>query len=140
MSGYPLYTVKKPIYAIYYAGGYQILKGYDFKEFFGDSIVYDKISYNFSLPLSKNLNFLGISFSILTLKFYLENAKLGDENIFYNLDNIKSCLGSGVEYNVTFFKILPMKLEIVLAQAIDNRSPKLYFTIATTYYTWNSAK
>lgn len=134
--GYPIYSNQKPLSEIYYLGGYQILKGYRYKEFFSEAMIYNQLKYNIPIAKTKELNFLGITFSILTWYTFLEIAKIGDKNIFNNNENFKSCFGSGLDYNFTIFKILPIRISLTLAQSFENISPQLHATISTTYYTW----
>ncbi len=137
--GYPLYSNNKPLSEIYYLGGYKMLKGYKFKEFQADSIIYNQFKYNIPIAKSTQLSFIGINFYVLNWNLFLELAKFGtSENIFTTKENIKSSFGSGIEYNFTIFKILPININISLAQSLEYNYPRIYFTIATTYYTYKT--
>lgn len=137
-AGYPLYSVKKPLSEIYYLGGYKILKGYNYKEFASEAMLYNQFKYNIPLIRTAELHFLGITFAIVTWNVLFEIAKVGDKKIFDNFENIKSSIGTGIDFDITILKILPIKVNLTIAQAFEHRSPQLHCTISTTYYTWRT--
>lgn len=137
-TGYPLYSVKKPVSELYYLGGYKLLKGYKYKEFTSEAMLYNELKYNTPLAQTTKLHFLGITFAIVTWNVLFEIAKIGDKKIFTDFDNIKFSIGTGIDYNLTILKILPVKINFTIAQAIEYRTPQIHCTISTTYYTWKT--
>ncbi|MFN3550587.1 MAG: hypothetical protein ACK4WJ_02080 [Endomicrobiia bacterium] len=135
-TGYPIFSNQKPLSEIYYLGGYQTLKGYRYKEFSAEAIIYNQLKYKIPIVKTTELNFLGITFSILTWHTFLEIAKFANKDIFNNNENFKYCVGSGLDYTFTILRILPIKINLTLAQAFENVSPQIHITISTTYYTW----
>ncbi|MCX7940967.1 MAG: outer membrane protein assembly factor [Endomicrobia bacterium] len=136
--GYPLYSTRKPLSELYYLGGYKLLKGYKYKEFSSEAMGYSEIKYNIPLTKVTNLNFLGITLAIITWNVFFETANIGDSKIFHTIPNMKSSIGTGIDCNLTIFKILPIKINFTVAQAFERRLPQLHCTIATTYYTWKT--
>ncbi len=137
-TGYPIFSNQKPLSEIYYLGGYQNLKGYRYKEFSAEAIFYNQLKYKIPIAKTAELNLLGITFSILTWDTFLEIAKFGNKDILNNNENFKHCVGSGLDYTFTIFKILPVKINLTLAQAFENIPPQIHITISTTYYTWKT--
>jgi hypothetical protein len=111
-----------------------MLKGYNFKEFSGDALIYNAVIYH--VPITGNVGIFGIPFSILTWDLFAESLKIGDKTIYSDLRNFKWSLGTGFGYKLTLFKQIPVQLEISFDKALEGRLPIYYFTVSTAYYTW----
>lgn len=135
-SGYPLYNGRKPLSEIYTAGGYRMLRGYGFKEFIGDALLYGTLSYTVQLfsPARKPEELPAPS--LLDWNVFADAAKIGNEMIFTTPEGVKSSAGAGLTWNLNFFKYFPFKLSLLAAKAFDARPIHYYATIKTNYYTW----
>ncbi|MBN1822858.1 MAG: hypothetical protein JW803_00915 [Endomicrobiales bacterium] len=137
-AGYPIDAAKRPFTSFYYVGGYRILRGYDFKEFMGDALLYQNLSYNIPLAKSKIDPSKSLAFSILTWNFFSESAKIGDKKIYELPEDVKANFGTGVAYRIMLFRIFPVQLEFSVAKAMEPRDPEYYVTLSTIYYTWQN--
>jgi len=127
----------KPLTSQYRIGGYEFLKGYSYKEFYGgDALIYNNLIYH--IPLIKNVEkkFIGTEIKIVTWNVFVESAKIGDRTIFDTTQDIKSSMGIGLDTSVTILKTLEMKAGIAIAQALESGySPMGYFVLSAIYYT-----
>jgi len=133
--GYPLYTKKRPLSDIYYMGGYNILHGYKFNEFSGNTMIYTRLSYH--IPLILNLheeNLLSSSIEIVTTDLVWEFAKIGDTKIFDTVKGMKSSVGIGAGAKVRLFNVLNLQFNLLIAQAISIRAPVIHFTLTAISY------
>ncbi len=135
--GYPVSPIHKPLTSQYRIGGYEFLKGYSYKEFYGgDALIYNNLIYH--IPLIKNVEkkFIGTEIKIVTWNVFVESAKIGDRTIFDTTQDIKSSMGIGLDTSVTILKTLEMKAGIAIAQALESGySPMGYFVLSAIYYT-----
>lgn len=137
-AGYPIETENRPLTSIYYAGGYRLLRGYNYKEFQGDALIYGNLTYNVPIIERKQETILGIPLSIVTLDFFIEGAKIGDYSIYNTFSDVKFSAGIGIGYKIILLKKFPLQLELSEAKAFDSRMPLFYFTLSTIYYTWGN--
>jgi hypothetical protein len=137
--GYPLSLVNRPLSSYYYAGGYRILRGYKFKEFRGDALIYNNITYHIPVANIESESFLGVPLSIVTWNLFTEQVKIGDKSIFSGIYGIKANIGTGFGYRMMFFGNFPVQLDFSVAKALEGgRLPEYYFTVSTVYYTWGN--
>jgi outer membrane protein assembly factor BamA len=124
--------------SVYYAGGYRILRGYDYKEFSGDALIYNGFTYHVPIVERPPEKILGIPLSIVTFNLFLESAKIGGREIYETAYDVKFSAGAGIGYRVVLLDRFPVQLELSAAKAFDSRSPQFYFTLSTIYYTWKN--
>jgi hypothetical protein len=137
-AGYPIETESRPLTAAYYAGGYRSLRGYPFKEFSGDGIIYTNTTYNVPLRTTEEDSEKGISFSLLTWEFFIETAKLGARDIFSSIGENKVSIGTGIGYKINVFNRFPVQIDLSVAKSFEDRPPMFYCTISSLYYTWRN--
>lgn len=138
-AGYPLEVSNRPLTSFYYAGGYRVLRGYKFKEFRGDSILYGTMKYNIPLTNPKEEDyFKHISVSMFTWDVFMDAAKIGTKDIYTLPVEAKFAMGTGFGYKIVLFRLFPVKLELSAAKAMEDRPVYFYFTISTIYYTWRN--
>ena len=139
--GYPLTLETRPLSSVYWLGGYKALLGYDYKEFQGFAEIYNRFDYNVAIAGFGHAKFFGMDFSIVTLNFFAEAAKIGGKEIFSGIQDGKYDVGSGIGYTTVLLGILPLKFEVSLVKAFDVDKPaKLYFLISTLNYTFGNGK
>jgi outer membrane protein assembly factor BamA len=132
---FPLKTVLKPISEVYFAGGYELLRGYSYREFFGDTLMYAK--FNYHIPIVANVKEEPDSFSwhILTLDFAYEAARVDSAADFGKAFNPKSSVSFGLGWNMIFLKHINLKFDTFSGKALEPRAPVLYFILnAYTYF------
>jgi len=132
--GYPVVTIKKPLTSIYFAGGYDILRGYKYKEFYGNTIAYIELSHHIPLVLKKRFSLTSTSLEIVTGDISVEMCKIGEKEIFDNSNNIKTSFGIGSSCSLHLFKNINLRFNLSVNQAIDLRTPVFYFTLNTFSY------
>ena len=138
-SGYPAEVSNRPLNSFYFLGGYRILRGYKFQEFTGDSKLYASIKYNIPLTrVTEQEYFERISVSMFSWNIFTEAAKIGAKEIYTTPGEPKFSAGTGLGYNVVFFRLFPIKLELSAAKAFEDRPVSFYFTVSTLYYTWRN--
>lgn len=130
--GYPIATAHKPLTELYSLGGYDILRGYNYKEFRGDSIIYSRVSYRIPTVVKKEA--LNVSLDILSWEFMGEVGKIGSKDIFNNTEDIKASAGIGFGCELTFFKVVNTKFSLSINQPFETRLPRLYFSITAVSY------
>ena len=135
-AGYPVSEKTRPLTEVYYGGGYKILKGYDYKDFSGNSIIYGSLIYNFPIAKGKSTYFKNIY--LLTWNVFGEAGKIGDEKIYSTFNNTKYCAGLGIAYKIILFKEFPVRLEASAAKAFEDRPVKFYFSVSTAYYSFGN--
>jgi outer membrane protein assembly factor BamA len=138
LAGYPLETEQRPLTSIYYAGGYRLLRGYNYKEFRGDALVYNGLTYHVPLVEHTPPKIWGIPLAIVTWNFFFESAKIGDRHIYGTMEGLKCSVGTGIGYRVVLLGRYPVQLELAVAKAFDPRDPQFYLTLSSIYYTWRS--
>jgi len=126
--GYLLTGDNLPIWKIYTLGGYERLMGYPYDEFQGlyklfgrikgDSIIFDKINWEFLFLKLLNIN-----------GFLVANA--GNVGSVYDIQDFteyKFSVGGGIDLNLLFRNKIKIVLTFTLAQAINSGySPVFYF-------------
>jgi len=137
-AGFPIETENRPLSSVYYAGGYRLLRGYDYKEFRGDALISNSFMYHVPIVECPPEKVLGIPFSIVTLNFFVDSAKIGGRDIYDSFQGFKFSAGMGIGYRVVLLDRFPLQLELSTAKAFDSRSPQFYFTLSTIYYTWKN--
>ena len=138
LAGYPMEVNSRPLTSQYTAGGYRFLRGYGFKEFRGEALFYNQLTYHIPVTTVEPKGFLGITWAIVTWDVFTEGAKIGDRNIFSEVPGFKWNLGTGFGYKVMLFNRLPIQVEIAAAKAFEGRMPQYYFTVSTIYYSWQN--
>lgn len=130
--GYPVSIIKKPIAEIYNLGGYEMLRGYKYKEFKGDYLGY--LGFKYRVPLIMKRDFMNMALNIFSLDFQYEMGKVGGKDIFDSTDGLKSSAGIGTGFDLIFFKVINTKFSASFNQALDSHNPEFYFSIhALTY-------
>jgi len=138
-AGYPVEVSNRPFTSLYYVGGYRILRGYQFKEFFGDALIYGTVKYNIPLNNPREADYFEhITVSFFTWNIFAEAAKIGTKDIYTMSIGEKFSAGTGLGYNIVLFRLFPIKLELSAAKALEDRPVYFYFTISTLYYTWRN--
>jgi hypothetical protein len=131
----------RPLSSVYWLGGYQTLLGYYFRQFEGFCEIYNRLDYNVSLAGTGQAKLFGLNFSIVTLRFFAEAAKIGGKEIFSGFSDAKYDAGSGIGYTAVLFDLIPLKFEVVAAKAFEAERPlKLYFMISTLGYSFGNGK
>ena len=131
----------RPLSSVYWLGGYQNLLGYDFRQFEGFCEIYNRLDYNVSLAGTGHARLFGMTFSIVTLNFFAEAAKIGGKEIFTGISDGICDAGAGIGYTAVLFDLFPLKFEVVGAKAFEADRPyKLYFLISTLGYTFGNGK
>jgi len=137
-ANYPLDMTRRPLSEDCTAGGYDTLRGYNFKEFRGEALMTGTLSYNIPL-MTANHSFRGVfSSSLITWNAFLNGAKIGDRSIFSTPENLKSSFGSEIIINLVIIKDFPLKLGVTVAKAFEDRPGYCYFSVVTNYYSWRS--
>jgi outer membrane protein assembly factor BamA len=134
----PLNSDHRPLSSLYWAGGYKLLRGYDSKEFSGEAIISQRLSYNVPLSKVQYNQVLGINYAVVTWDVAMEAVEIGTRDIFYTEDTLKLSAEVGLGYRVIVLKYLPLKFEFVVAKALEARLPKPYVLVSTTFYSWSS--
>lgn len=136
--GYPLDSFSKPLTSIYYAGGFRILRGYDFKEFSSNAIIYNTVVYNIPIAKIENEKLFGVPFSMFTWNVAVESAKIGDKSIYDSFNDSKFSISTGISYKIVLLSRFPIRFEFSTAKAFCDRPPLFYFTLSTIYYSFGS--
>jgi outer membrane protein assembly factor BamA len=133
---FPMTTDYRPISDVYLVGGYEILRGYGYNEFYGDTLMYGKLNYH--IPILRNLkrHALRTAVHILTIDFTAETAQIGNARDFGNGYNMKSSVSAGIGCDVVMFDHINLKFDTFSGKAIESgRIPVLYFILtAYTYF------
>src|SRR3989339_264559 len=124
--GYPLATLRKPLTEIYAMGGYDMLRGYAYKEFRGESMAYGQLKYRKPFVLKKEA--LNVSLDIISWEMNFEVGKIGDKDIFNSISGIKASAGAGFGCVLTIFKAVSVTFSMSLNQPLELRAPHPYFT------------
>jgi hypothetical protein len=133
-TGYPLYTARKPLTSVYFIGGYDMMRGYSYKEFFGESLLYLQLSYNIPLVKAIEISRFNMDLRIVTLDILAEFGKVGGKEDIYLPGNVKSSASLGAGCDLTVYRTVRMKFNAYLGQAVDLRPPVAYFFV--TAYTY----
>jgi hypothetical protein len=132
---FPMTTVLRPISEVYFAGGYDILRGYGYDEFFGDTLEYLRLDYH--LPFVKSIwkDRLWTALRIFTLDLTAESAQIGSGIDMGNLNNVKSSVSGGFGANILVLNHVDVKFNAFAGKALEPRSPVFYFILtAYTYF------
>ena len=130
--GYPLATLKKPLTEIYSLGGYDMLRGYGYKEFLGDGMVYAQLKYRKPFVLKKEA--LNASLDVVSWETNFEAGKIGGNDIFNSVSGIKASAGAGFGCVLTLFKAVSVTFSVSLNQPLEFRAPHPYFTFTAVSY------
>lgn len=134
-TGFPLSTDKRPLSDTYFAGGYELMRGYSYNEFQGNMLKYMQIMYHFPLIYKFDLGQQKFQLEMLTFDVFSEFAQIGEQKDFADFDSIKTSASVGTSYNMILFSRLKAKFSVYLSQAVEsNRLPVLYFSLATYSY------
>jgi outer membrane protein assembly factor BamA len=137
-TGFPLTTEKRPLSETYFAGGYQILRGYQYNELEGNMLKYMQLMYHFPLIYKLDMEQMKLQLELLTFDVFSEFAQAGPTQDFAGFENLKTSLSIGTSYNALFFSRLKVKFSLFLSKAIEaNRQPILYFSLSTYSYSQN---
>lgn len=134
---FPMTTGSRPFSDTYFMGGYEVLRGYSYREFYGTAVKYGRVNYHIPLmrPIKKEA--LRTSFEILTLDFEAESAQTGGIGGFGGMENFKNSLSLGGTVDIILFEHYNLKFDTFVGKALEPRSPVLYFIL--TAYTYFSA-
>jgi hypothetical protein len=133
----PLTTKRRPISEVYTAGGYDIMRGYGYGEFFGDSLEYAKLDFHIPFFRSIKKHQLRADIEILTLDVTAESAQIGMGIDMTSLQNVRSSVSIGVAADIILFDHINLKFNTFAGKALEPRYPVLYFLL--TAYTYFSA-
>jgi hypothetical protein len=139
-AGYPLENTSRPLSDTYYLGGYQNMHGYSYRELSGNAMAYTKLEYDLSLLCTPDGCETKDLLNILTAKLLVEGAKTEGTDIFNLWNAVKGSAGVGLGVQITFFRVLTLKANVLLAQAMEARTPIAYFNITALTYTALKAK
>jgi outer membrane protein assembly factor BamA len=137
-AGYPLDLTRTPLTEDYTAGGYSMLRGYDFKEFRGDALLFGSLSCNVPLTDVRRSYFGVLASSLITGSVFFDAAKIGGRSIYTTPGGFKASCGAELSCNLTVFKNIPLRLGFTAAKACENRPVYFYVSLASTYYTWRN--
>ncbi|OGS11022.1 MAG: hypothetical protein A2251_00520 [Elusimicrobia bacterium RIFOXYA2_FULL_47_53] len=132
---FPLTTDKRPISDVYFAGGYELLRGYAYDEFYGDTLMYGK--WNYHIPVVKKLKSSKIRglLEIMTIDLTAEAAQIGNYRDFGNEYSIRASGSCGLGCDVVLFDHYNIKFDIFAGKAFEPRLPVMYFILtAYTYF------
>lgn len=130
--GYPLNCIKKPLTEYYWLGGYEMLKGYTYKQFRGDALAYAQFKYR--IPIIQKRDMPKIHLDIFSFDAILEAGKVGSKEIFNSISELKTSAGIGLGCELTLFKKIKMKFNVSVNQPAEQFAPKLYFNISAISY------
>lgn len=133
--GYPVAIIKKPLTSVYFAGGYDIMRGYSLKQFYGNSLIYVQLNHHIPFMLKKA--FSDNALEIITGDITFETCKIGEKEIFDTAENIKSSFGIGSTCYLKLFKNVNLRFNLSINQAVDSTNPIYYFTFNTFSYIIN---
>lgn len=133
---FPLTTDFRPISDVYLAGGYEILRGYSYREFYGDTLMYGKLNYHIPIVRNMKKHAIRAAFEILTIDITAETAQIGNVRDFGSGYNMKSSVSAGLGSDVVMFDHINLKFDTFFGKAIEsNRLPVFYFILtAYTYF------
>ena len=133
---FPMTTVLRPASEIYFAGGYEILRGYSYREFYGDTLMYGKLNYHIPIINDIKTHALNVALKLLTIDFTAETAQIGNAKDFGRYYSMKSSLSAGLGSDIVIFDHINFKLDTFCGKALEpNRTPVLYFILsAYTYF------
>ncbi|OGS23617.1 MAG: hypothetical protein A2297_08280 [Elusimicrobia bacterium RIFOXYB2_FULL_48_7] len=132
---FPITTVSRPVSDVYFAGGYDVLRGYNYREFFGDTLMYAKLNYH--MPLIKNVKKQSIrtSFNVVTIDLTGETARVGNLDDLSSVHSQKSSVSFGLGCDTTVFEHVNLKFNAFSGKALEPRDPVFYFILtAYTYF------
>jgi len=133
---FPMTTDFRPISDVYLVGGYEILRGYGYNEFYGDTLMYGKLNYH--IPIVRNLkkHELRAKLQILTIDFTAETAEIDNAHNFGRYYSMKSSVSAGIGCDLVMFDHINLKFDTFAGKAIEaNRTPVFYFILtAYTYF------
>ncbi|OGS20905.1 MAG: hypothetical protein A3J83_00315 [Elusimicrobia bacterium RIFOXYA2_FULL_40_6] len=132
---FPVTTESRPVSDVYFAGGYDLLRGYNYREFFGDTLMYAKLNYH--MPLIKNIKKQSIrtSFNVVTIDLTGETARIGNVADLGNISGMKSSVSFGLGCDTTIFEHVNLKFNAFSGKALEPRDPVFYFILtAYTYF------
>ena len=134
---FPMTTDFRPISDVYMVGGYEILRGYGYNEFYGDTLMYGKLNYHIPIVRNVKKHALRAALQVLTMDFTAETAQIGNAREFGNGYNMKSSVSAGIGCDLVMFDHINFKFNTFSGKAIEsNRTPVLYFILtAYTYFT-----
>lgn len=134
-AGYPNDAGTRPLTSVYTAGGYRMLRGYDFKEFRGNALIHHVITYNLPIRAFGEMDQKHISFSLVTWDIFMEAAKIGEREIYTTSGEVKASGGAGIGYKIMVFGQFPIQIELSAAKAFEPRETMYYLTLSTIYFT-----
>jgi len=126
----------RPISDTYFAGGYDLLRGYGYREFFGDTLMYAKLNYHIPIVRNVKKHALRAAFQILTIDVTGETAQIGNEADFGSEYSMKSSVSAGLGCDVVMFEHINVKFDAFTGKALEaHRIPVQYFILtAYTYF------
>ncbi len=141
LVGYPLTLNTRPLSSVYWLGGYKNLLGFDFRQFQGFAEIYNRLKYTIPLSGEGHAKVLGMDFTIVTIDFFAEAAKIGGKEIFTGIQGGLYDAGASVSYTSVLLYILPLKFQLVAAKAFESdETTRFYFLISTLNYTFGTGK
>lgn len=132
---FPMTSDLRPISEVYFAGGYDLLRGYGYNEFFGDTLMYGKLNYH--IPVARNVkkHALRAALQILTIDITVETAQIGNVIDFGSMYSMKTSMSAGLGCDVVMFEHINLKFDTFVGKAMEFRPPVFYFILtAYTYF------
>lgn len=133
-AGYPISLNRQPLADIYYIGGFDIMRGYAFREFAGNSLIYMQLGYHIPLVKLTDKEIRDATLGVLTADVYAEVAKIGEKDIFEVPGVVKSSGGVGLGCVMKLFGRIRTRFTVSVYQAADPLAPVFYFTLSTLTY------
>jgi outer membrane protein assembly factor BamA len=130
---FPMTTDVKPISDVYFAGGYEILRGYGFREFYGDTLAYGKLNYHIPIIRNAKKHALRAAFQILTIDITAETAQIGNAAEFGRYYSMKSSVSAGIGCDVVLFDHINLKFDAFSGKALEADRGAVLYVILTAY-------
>ncbi len=133
--GYPVENTFRPLSDTYYLGGYDNMHGYRYRELSGNAMAYTRLEYDLSLLCSPENCEPTKLLNIFTAQLLVEGGKVAGTDIYHTWEAVKGSIGIGLGVKLTFFHALSVKANVMLAQAMEARTPIGYFNVTAVTYT-----
>ncbi|MCB4791919.1 MAG: hypothetical protein LHV68_08530 [Elusimicrobia bacterium] len=132
---FPITTDFRPLSDVYFAGGYDLLRGYGYNEFYGNTLAYGKLNYHIPIVRNVKKHALRAKLQILTIDITSETAQIGNVADFGYSYNMKSSLSAGLGCDMILFEHINLKFNVFVGKALEPRLPVLYSVLtASTYF------
>ena len=132
---FPITTDFRPLSDVYFAGGYDLLRGYGYNEFFGDTLAYGKLNYHIPIIRNEKKHAVRSALQIVTIDVTAETAQIGNAADFgYSAYNMRSSLSFGFGCDWVLFNHFSLKFNVFAGKALEPRLPVLYSILTASSY------